>query len=81
MEDLLSTFSSQISNQLTQTLVNTDISMNELDNRGINLEYTIQTPNNMTYTFTSNSATSIGDIARNINSQTPFNDNDNNNDK
>ena len=80
MEDLLSTFSSQISNQLTQTLANTDISMNELDNRGINFEYTIQTPNNMTYTFTSNSVTSLGDIARNINSVAPFNTNDNNND-
>ena len=69
MEDLLTTFSNQISQTINNQLAQSDVSMNELDNRGINIEYVFQTPDNM-FTLRSNSTSSLGDMVRNMNSNT-----------
>jgi len=75
MENFLNTFTSQISESLSQHIINNDISLNNLDNRAINLEYTIQTPNNV-FTISSMSPESIGNMMRRMNNA---NNNDQNN--
>lgn len=75
MESFLNTFTSQISETLSQHIINNDISLNNLDNRALNLEYTIQTPNNV-FTISSMSPESIGNMMRRMNNN---NNNDNNN--
>lgn len=75
MENFLNTFTSQISESLSQHIINNDISLNNLDNRAINLEYTIQTPNNI-FTISSMSPESIGNMMRRMNNA---NNNDQNN--
>jgi hypothetical protein len=75
MEHFLNTFTSQISESLSQYIINNDISLNNLDNRALNLEYTIQTPNNV-FTISSMSPESIGNIMRRMNNA---NNNDQNN--
>ena len=74
MEDFLNTFTSQISETLTQHIINNDISLNNLDNRAVNLEYTIQTPNNV-FTISSMSPDSIGTMMQRLQN----NNNNNNN--
>ena len=78
MENFLNTFTSQISESLSQHILNNDISLNDLDNRALNLEYTIQTPNNV-FTISSMSPESIGNIMRRINNPNNNNNNDNTN--
>ena len=75
MEHFLNTFTSQISESLSQHIINNDISLNNLDNRALNLEYTIQTPNNV-FTISSMSPESIGNMMRRMNNA---NNNDQNN--
>ena len=75
MENFLNTFTSQISETLSQHIINNDISLNNLDNRALNLEYTIQTPNNI-FTISSMSPESIGNMIRRMNNQ---NNDENNN--
>jgi hypothetical protein len=74
IENFLNIFTSQISESLSQYIINNDISLNDLDNRAINLEYTIQTPNNL-FTISTLSPESIGNMIRGMNN----NDVDNNN--
>ena len=78
MENFLNTFTSQISESLSQHIINNDISLNDLDNRAINLEYTIQTPNNV-FTISSMSPESIGAMMRRINNPNNNNNSDNTN--
>lgn len=78
MENFLNTFTSQISESLSQHIMNNDISLNDLDNRALNLEYTIQTPNNV-FTISTMSPESIGNMMRRINNPNNNNNNDNNN--
>ena len=75
MEEFLNTFTSQISETLTQHIINNDISLNNLDNRAVNLEYTIQTPNNV-FTISSMSPESIGTMIQRLQNN---NNNNNNN--
>ena len=75
MENFLNTFTSQISETLSQHIINNDISLNNLDSRAINLEYTIQTPNNV-FTISTMSPESIGNMIRRMNNQ---NNDENNN--
>jgi hypothetical protein len=78
MENFLNTFTSQISESLSQHIMNNDISLNDLDNRALNLEYTIQTPNNV-FTISTMSPESIGNMMRRINNPNNNNNYDNTN--
>ncbi len=78
MENFLNTFTSQISETLSQYVINNDISLNDLDNRAINLEYTIQTPNGV-FTISTLSPESIGNMIRQMNNNDNNNNGDNNN--
>ena len=79
IEGFFNTFTNQISDSFSTHLMNSDLSFNQLDNRGVNIEYTIQTPHNI---FTLSSTTSsLGDIFRENNTSIDTNtDNDNNDD-
>ena len=70
MSELINVMSSQLSqainNQLTSGI---DLSLNNLDDRGLNLEYTLESPGGG-FTISSTSTSSIGEILRNF-SQPP----------
>jgi len=78
IENFLNTFTSQISESLSQHIFNNDISLNNLDNRALNLEYTIQTPNNV-FTISTMSPESIGHMMRRIRNQNNEHNNNNSN--
>ena len=78
IESLLSSFTDSISNSLTQHIYNNDISLNNLDNRALNLEYTIQTPNNI-FTLSSTANDTIGNILRTLNNNSSNEDSNTNN--
>ena len=82
IEGFLNTFTNQISESLGTHLMNSDLSFNQLDNLDVNIEYIIQTPDNI---FTlSTTTSSLGDIFRenstSINTNNDTNNNDTNND-
>jgi len=65
--DLISIMSSQLTQAITnQFTTGMDLSFNNLDNRGLNLEYTIETPTGG-FTISSASSSSIGEMLRNFN--------------
>ncbi len=70
MSELVNVMSSQLSQAINNQLTSgTDLSLNNLDNRGLNLEYTLESPEGG-FTISSTSTSSIGEILRNF-SQPP----------
>ena len=70
MSELVNVMSSQLSQAINNQLTSgTDLSLNNLDNRGLNLEYTLESPEGG-FTISSTSTASIGEILRNF-SQPP----------
>ncbi|MDC1321205.1 replication termination factor 2 family protein [Flavobacteriaceae bacterium] len=65
MQTILDSFTNQISQAFTQQLLYGDISFNNMENRGVNVEYIVETPNN-SFSISSMSSTPLGDIMRNI---------------
>jgi hypothetical protein len=68
IQNLLNIFAGELSDVFTQQLLNSDLSANHLNNRSLNVEYTVQTPTEM-FTMTSTSPTSLGDSMRNLRSR------------
>ena len=68
IQNLLNIFAGELSDVFTQQLLNSDLSANHLNNRSLNVEYTVQTPTEM-FTMTSASPTSLGDSMRNLRSR------------
>jgi len=68
IQNLLNIFAGELSDVFTQQLLNSDLSANQLNNRSLNVEYTVQTPTEM-FTMTSASPTSLGDSMRNLRSR------------
>ena len=67
MNELINVISSQLSQTLSNQLSSvSDLSLNNLDNRGLNLEYSFETPAGG-FTISSASASSIGEMLRNFN--------------
>jgi len=67
MNELINVISSQLSQTLNNQLSSvSDLSLNDLDNRGLNLEYSFETPAGG-FTISSASASSIGEMLRNFN--------------
>ena len=62
---LINTMTSQLSHTLTEQLLTEDISLNNLDNTGLNLEYMIETPNGG-ITISSESTSNISELLRNF---------------
>jgi len=53
----------QLTNSLQQRLLNNDSSYNDIDNRTIDLQYTVETPTNL-YSFSTISHNDIADLLR-----------------
>ena len=67
MNELINVISSQLSRTLNNQLSSvSDLSLNDLDNRGLNVEYSFETPAGG-FTISSASASSIGEMLRNFN--------------
>ena len=62
---LINTMTSQLSHTLTEQLLTEDISLNNLDNNGLNLEYMIETPNGG-ITISAESTSNISELLRNF---------------